>query len=100
MSASRYEDTGIATSTVPDGLGAARLVRYRRRRWLPDPDGIVSLALHTVTAHDRLDLLSEHYLQDPTAFWQIADANAALDPDALIVPRAEGAVLVIPTPGV
>lgn len=96
----RYATSEIATIAVPDGHGGSRQVRYLRRRTLPSPDAIVPIALHTVTADDRLDLLSAMYLGDPTAFWQIADANAALDPDALVGPDAEGTALVIPTPGV
>jgi hypothetical protein len=97
--ASRYDAIEIATATIPDGRGNIKQVRYHRRRSLPDLETIAPIARHTVTADDRLDLLSERYLNDPTAFWQIADANAALDPDALVGPDVEGTVLLIPTPG-
>lgn len=96
---SRYAYTDVAEVSVPDGRGGRRDVRYLRRRVLPDPDTLLPIALHTVAASDRLDLISARYLSDPTAFWQIADANAALDPDALVGPAAEGTVLLIPSPG-
>jgi hypothetical protein len=95
----RYDGLEIATTTVPDGTGGTRQVRYRRRRQLPDPRTVVPLAMHPVTARDRLDLVTARHLGDPTAFWRVADANAALDPDALVGPDAGGTVLVIPEPG-
>ena len=48
---------------------------------------------------DRLDLVAARYLGDPTAAWQVADANGALDPDELTAVEAEGDLLVVPFPG-
>jgi hypothetical protein len=96
----RYDGLEVGTATIPDGEGGARQVRYWRRRPLPPPGAAAPLAVHAVTAQDRLDLVTARYLGDPTAFWQVADANAALDPDALVGPEAEGTLLVIPMPGV
>ena len=96
----RYDGLEVATATVPDGTGGVREVPYWRRRLLPDPGAVVPLAMHPVTAQDRLDLVAARHLGDPTAFWQVADANAALDPDGLVGPDAEGTVLVVPAPGV
>ena len=95
---SRYAGLEIAAAAVSDGVGGTRQVRYWRRRPLPDPAALTPLTVHPVTAHDRLDLVTAHYLGDPTAFWQVADANAALDPDALVGPDAAGTVLIIPEP--
>jgi hypothetical protein len=100
MASGRYAGLEIGTATVPDGEGGAREVRYWRRRALPPPGVTAPLALHPVSAQDRLDLVTARYLGDPTAFWQVADANAALDPDELVGPGAEGTVLVIPQPAV
>ena len=97
---SRYEGLEIATGVIPDGAGAEREVRYLRRRPAPGPSVSPPLALHRVTDGDRLDLLGARYLGDPTAFWWIADTNAALDPDDLVATEAEGSVLVVPVPGV
>ena len=47
---------------------------------------------------DRIDLVADRYLGDPQAWWRICDANAALDPDALIGPDNEGRVIVIGVP--
>jgi hypothetical protein len=96
---SRYDGVPTATVTEPDGAGGTREVRYLRRRTAPEPSAAAPLAVHRVAADDRLDLVTARYLGDPTAFWRVADANAALDPDALVGPQAEGADLVIPVPG-
>jgi hypothetical protein len=95
---SRYDGLPVASATVPDGTGGVRDVRYRRRRQLPQADTVTPLATHVVAALDRLDRVAARYLGDPLAFWRITDANPSLDPDALVGPDAEGAMLVIPVP--
>lgn len=97
---SRYDGVEIATVDVPDGVGGRRSVRYLRRRPLPDPATIRPLALHRAASDDRLDLVTARYLGDPSAFWRVADANAALDADDLVGPDADGDLVVIPVPGV
>lgn len=92
--AGRYDGVPIATLRVGE-----RDIRYLRRRELPDPRDVRPLAVHVVAAGDRLDLIAARYLGDPTAAWQIADANAALDPDALTGAGSEGDRLIIPFPG-
>lgn len=99
MATGRYDGVGTAAVPVPDGAGGTREVRYSRRRALPDPRAVPAVAVHRVAAGDRLDLLSATYLGDPLAAWQVADANAALDPAALTAADAEGDLLVIPLPG-
>lgn len=95
----RYAGVEIATIAVADGAGGVREVRHLRRRKLPEPGGGESAGVHTVSADDRLDLIAARHLGDPAAFWLIADANAALDPDRLVGPDAEGLPLIIPVPG-
>ena len=56
------------------------------------------MAWHRVAADDRLDLVAHRHLGDPQAWWRICDANAALDPDALVGPDAEGRVIVVRRP--
>jgi hypothetical protein len=96
----RYDSVPVAGATVPDGAGGLREVRYLRRRPLPDLRDVRAAAIHRVGAGDRLDLVSHRYLGDATAWWRIADANGALDPEALTGPDAEGELIVIPLPGV
>ncbi|MEU7602714.1 LysM domain-containing protein [Streptomyces sp. NPDC041003] len=95
---SRYDGIEIATTTVRDATGE-RQVRYLRRRAAPYPGPGRPLAVHRVAEGDRLDLVTHRYFGDPLAFWLVADANAALDPDELVGPQAVGSVLVIPAPG-
>jgi len=97
---SRYDGVETAAILVPDGAGGRREVPYLRRRTPADPASVRPMATHRVAADDRLDLVAGRYLGDPTAFWRVADANAALDPDALVAPEAEGRDLVIPVAGV
>jgi hypothetical protein len=98
MATSRYDGVETATVTISDGVGT-REVRYWRRRELPDPRATRVVAVHRVSAGDRLDLVSATYLGDPEAAWQIADANTALDPAELTAPEAQGDLVVIPMPG-
>ena len=68
---SRYAKLQPYTLTLPNG----QVVTATR---LPLPP--VQLALtgyHTRAQGDRLDLLAARYLQDPTLFWKLCDANGA-----------------------
>jgi nucleoid-associated protein YgaU len=94
----RYGSVDTEVRTVPAVGGRTREVRHLRRRFPADPATVVPLARHRVVAGDRLDLLAARYYGDATASWRIAEANTALDPDALTGPDAVGTVLVIPVP--
>lgn len=98
MAPSRYDGVEIATTTVPDGAGGERAVRYLRRRRAPAAPTVPPLAHHRVGDDDRLDLIAARYLGDPLAAWRIADANTALDPQELTA--TPGDVVVVPTPEV
>lgn len=99
LGSGRYQGLDEATVQIPDGAGGEREVRYLRRRTPPDPATLQTLAVHRVAPDDRLDLITARFLGDPTAFWRVCDANAALDPDHLVGPDAAGSVIVIPVPG-
>ena len=64
-------------------LADGTTVAYLRRRFLPSPDRFALLLEHTVTDDERLDNITAKYMDDPEAFWRIADANAAMRPDEL-----------------
>ncbi|GAA1579262.1 hypothetical protein GCM10009678_72360 [Actinomadura kijaniata] len=94
---SRYQDAPTASLMLSDGRGGQREVRYL----LPGGQEHNQVAApptswHRVRADDRIDLIAAHYLGDPAAYWQVCDANAALDPFDLVGPHAEGSVLAIP----
>lgn len=95
---SRYFTVAVATTTVPDGTGGFREVRYLRRRLPPQPSSLRVLAEHVVTQGDRLDLVAATYYGDPTQFWRVTDANVCLHPDDLLAEDRAGDRLRIPVP--
>jgi len=80
---SRYASVEDATIEREQPDGTVRTIRYKRRRFLPDPSTMTPLTRHVMTDADRLDLLAARYAGDPTAFWRICDANDVLRPDEL-----------------
>ncbi len=77
---SRYANIEVATYTAPDG----RQFPYLRRRFCPDPDLLAEVSSYTVADGDRQDRIAAATIGDPLQFWQIADANRAVDPDELV----------------
>jgi nucleoid-associated protein YgaU len=84
---SRYERVPEAQFTGADG----RVVRYKLTRFISPS---TTQTLHTVGAGERLDQIAHRHFRDPERFWRIADANAALDPQALTA--EPGRVLRVP----
>ncbi len=76
---SRYYGTETAVLTTADG----RQLRYLRRRPVPAPERFATLTTYTVQDGDRPDTVAAAQLGDPLAFWRIADANAALQPETM-----------------
>jgi hypothetical protein len=79
---SRYADVGIAVTRTPEG----RDVVHLRRRFVPQPERLATAGWDAVSDGDRIDLLAARALGDPTAFWQLCDANLAFDPAELETP--------------
>jgi hypothetical protein len=77
---SRYY--GVETATLTDASG--RTLVFLRRRFVPSPDRFALLHEYVVTEKDRLDHIAAKFMDDPEAFWRIADANVALRPEALV----------------
>ena len=69
---------------------------YKRRRFLPKPEAMQTLAEVTVTQGDRLDVITAKTLGDPEHFWRICDINNALNPKDLT--SEIGRKLTIPLP--
>ena len=66
---SRYAKLTTYTVQLPGG----QIVRATR---LPKPPLQASLrGYHTRVQYDRLDNIAARYLQDPTLFWQLCNAN-------------------------
>lgn len=76
---SRYYKIPDATYVEADGT----TVRYKERRFVPQPETVRSLTQVVVDRSDRLDLIAFRALGNPTLFWRVADANNAMDPFAL-----------------
>jgi hypothetical protein len=76
---SRYATTQTATIELPEG----RVVVYLKRRFVPPPERFALLQEHFVAQGERLDNITARYIGDPERFWQICDANRAMDPDDL-----------------
>jgi hypothetical protein len=73
---SRYAGLQTYSVTMPDGS----VVTATR---LPSPSSALPAGYHQRRQGDRLDLLAARYLNDPTAFWRLCDANDAVAPDTL-----------------
>jgi hypothetical protein len=91
---SRYFQIPIATASLDDG----RLVRYLRRRFLPDPTALVTPVEHRVTDTDRADNLAAQYLGDPLQAWRLADANATMRVEALVEEVGRRIRVTLPDP--
>ena len=88
---SRYASIETTLLVRSDGVEIA----YKRRRFLPPPEGMPVLAEWLVRLGDRFDLVAARTLGDSQSYWRIADANRAMDPIELEEP---GRRLVIPMP--
>jgi hypothetical protein len=93
---SRYYNIETATRETTDENGETHAVAYKRRRFLPPAGSLTVLAEHTVLQGERLDIITARYIGDPQAFWRVADANDAMNPDDLT--SEPGASLKIPVP--
>jgi hypothetical protein len=89
---SRYYNLETVQITTTDG----RKVAYKRRRFLPPGQDMPIAEEVIVKDEDRLDLITFATLGDSEQFWQICDANNAMNPDELIA--EPGKMLRVPIP--
>lgn len=89
---SRYYKINENTFEAADG----RQIRYIRRRFLPQGDNMPLLVEVSITLGDRLDSISSSHLGDPLQFWQVCDANNAMNPFELV--DATGKRVRVPLP--
>jgi hypothetical protein len=92
---SRYYDLETAQLTVADAAGNRLTVAYKRRRFIPRAENAVAFVEHSFVEGERLDLVTAAYLDDPTQFWRICDANTILHPAEL---EQVGRTLIISAP--
>lgn len=93
-STSRYYRLGVAKFPTADG----RTIAYVPRRFLPPGKALPILGDVIVQEFDRLDQITHQTLGEPEQFWQVADANDAMNPKDLTAEM--GQRLRIPLPEV
>jgi hypothetical protein len=78
VNASRYAKSAQLTWQSDSG----RVVTYLAVRILPFGDSVAGSTVAQVQANevDRLDLIANRTLGDPSQAWRIADANDAINP--------------------
>lgn len=89
---SRYYNLETASLKTPEG----RVVRYKRRRFLPQGEQMPLLVEVSVAEGDRLDLITARTLGDAEQFWRVCDANNTMNPFELLV--EPGRKLRVPVP--
>lgn len=82
---SKLAETAVTTTTSTGETVTALKLRALGR---------VSGTPRTVEANDRLDLVAHSVRGDATQFWNIADANTALDGRTLV--QTAGTTLLVP----
>jgi hypothetical protein len=78
---SRYYGRPVVELTRPDGT----VIRYVKRRFIPQAARFATLVAHPVQLGDRIDVLAARYLGDTLLYWRICDANLAVRPDDPVV---------------
>jgi hypothetical protein len=73
---SRYQNLPTYTVTLPSGATVTATT-------LPLPSSPPVRGFHRRQQGQRLDLLANFYLKDPTAFWRLCDTTGSIAPDAL-----------------
>ena len=81
LTTSRYHEL----PTVEAPARGGRTVTALTLRILPPTPG----EAYRVQEDDRLDLIADRTLGDPTGFWRIADANSELEARRLLEPGRE-----------
>jgi hypothetical protein len=77
---SRYAPVEQVQDDLPDGRRVVRL----RRRFVPRPETLATAGYHRVAEGERIDHVAARAVGDPTAWWQVADANGVTDPEDLV----------------
>ena len=104
---SRYYNLEEATfERTENGATTPEKIAYKRRRFLPQGQQMPTIAEITVTQGERLDLLTHRLLGDSEQYWQVCDANNAMNPATLLTsfdtaptkPGQFNQVLLVPLP--
>ena len=85
---SRYVNQATYTVALPDGTQVTAVVP-------PPPNPVPLVGYYQRTGEGRLDLVAVQYLNAPTGFWRLCDANNSMVAGAL----AARALIGIPAGG-
>jgi hypothetical protein len=90
---SRYAQTPVAAYDPGDGSPP---VPYLSRRFCPRGDRLALLYQVPIAEGDRRDVLGWRHLGDAELWWQLADANGAVDPRELTETVGEALRITLP----
>jgi hypothetical protein len=90
---SRYAQTAVEAWDPGDGSPA---VPYLARRFCPRAERFALLYELRIAEGDRRDLLSARNLGGAELWWQLADANGAVDPRDLTRPLGRALRITLP----
>jgi hypothetical protein len=85
---SRYVSQPTYTTSLPDGTQVTAVIP-------PPPNPVSLIGYYPRVGHGRLDLIAVQYLNAPTGFWRLCDANNSMLAGAL----AARALIGIPQGG-
>ena len=89
---SRYHAVETDTLELTDGTS----IVYLKRRFIPQPEKMQMIRGYVVQGGDRLDQIAARFLGDPELFWQICDANGAMQPQRLTETAGSRIILAMP----
>jgi hypothetical protein len=89
---SRYYGLPVLALTGQDGQS----VQYVARRFLPDPASLTVIQRYRVRQGDRVDVVAAALAGTALSYWQICDANLAVDPDDVTSRPGEFIVVTLP----
>jgi hypothetical protein len=89
---SRYYGLSVLDGSTAEGTP----VRYVARRFVPDPGGLSVVQTYRVRQGDRIDVVAASLLGRPLAYWQLCDANLAVEPDDVVAQPGRFIVVTLP----
>lgn len=92
---SRYYGLPLMAAATPSG----QTVRYVSRRFVPDPRRLTVVQTYRVQQHDRIDIVAATVMGKALAYWQICDANLAVDPDDICAEPGRVIAIALPLSG-
>jgi hypothetical protein len=80
---SRYAQSATYTVNLPDGRLVSAVM-------IPSPRSVPLVGYYPRQDGDRLDLIAVRFLNAPTGFWRLCDANNSMVPGALAAEKLVG----------